>query len=123
MIEKLKIMGIDYSVVELPMLEYLGLVRECNAIIIVSHDMCQDFKVNVIMHEAIHTILTLCGQDLEGTAEPLVIALGNGIIQLIKDNPEFVKWINTPDDSNDYSFQLRNLGKQINSGANNDPQS
>lgn len=66
-----------------------GHVVYSDAEIRVNHEMARDVKVACLWHEAIHALLYNAGQD--GVPEAAVRALGYGIVQLIRDNPELMR--------------------------------
>jgi hypothetical protein len=45
-----------------------------------------------VVHETIHGVLVQMGHDKEDD-EPLVTALGVGLLQVIRDNPELIAWL------------------------------
>lgn len=98
MLKSIKIGPITYQVQEVKDLhthegdtrKYLhGEIKWADATIRVEIDQADDRKVVTLWHEAIHGILENAGQD--DHPENLVIALGFGVVQLMRDNPELVR--------------------------------
>lgn len=67
-----------------------GQIVYSDATLKVKSDLSHDVKVCALWHELIHGILNNAGQ-IEHTEEH-VIALGYGLVQVIRDNPELVKY-------------------------------
>lgn len=61
------------------------------AFIEIEKDVDPQLVAPILVHEAVHGILHNAGHDDED--EEQVIALGYGIVSLIRDNPELVKLI------------------------------
>jgi len=99
MIDHLKIGPVNYQVQEVNDLHDTtedgkkrwlhGHIRYADSVIDIGADQSGDRKVITIWHEAIHGILDNAGHD--GHPEALVIALGFGLVQLIRDNPALVQ--------------------------------
>lgn len=65
-----------------------GQITYSDTLINVAKDQSDDMKIAVMWHEALHGVLHQAGHGNHD--EALIIALGYGIIQLIRDNPELV---------------------------------
>lgn len=68
-----------------------GQIKWASATIEVEGGQADDAKVTTLLHESIHGILNNAGQD--DHPEAMVIALGYGFVQLMRDNPALVKLI------------------------------
>ncbi len=103
MIARLKIGPIPYTVAEVQKLigndhngqsTWLnGRVRYEKALIELEADLPPDVKIVAILHESMHAILEQAG--IENESEPLIIALGYGMLALLRDNPELVLLISS----------------------------
>lgn len=99
MIKSIKIGAIDYAVIEKEDLYFVddggkrcglhGDIQWANAQIRVASDQTEQVKVAVLWHEAVHGILNNAGMN--DHPEALVQALGYGLVQLVRDNPELVR--------------------------------
>jgi hypothetical protein len=56
----------------------------------VEADQNEQMQIATVLHEALHGILNHAGQDHE---ERLIIALGFGLVQFIRDNPKLIDLI------------------------------
>jgi len=68
-----------------------GQILWTSAAIQIERDQADDVKVTTLVHEALHGILNTAGQN--DHPEEMIIALGYGIVQLLRDNPALVKAI------------------------------
>lgn len=101
MINKLTIGAVVYSVEEVPRLIVSGSDGKdvyCNGNIQynvtrirVEAESNDQIKPQIVMHEALHGILEQAG--ITDEPENMIVALGYGLIALLRDNPEFVQWI------------------------------
>ena len=66
-----------------------GHILYADAEIRIGYEQAPDMKVATLWYEALHGILNQAGQD--DHSEEIIIALGYGIVRLIRDNPELVK--------------------------------
>lgn len=57
----------------------------------IAHDQVDEVKVTSLMHEALHGILNNAGQNDQ--PEEMILALGYGVVQLLRDNPALVSLI------------------------------
>jgi predicted heme/steroid binding protein len=99
MIPSVKIGPVNYTVREMndlhtvnddgKKLELHGHILWSEAEIRVANDQVDDVKVATIWHEAVHGLLHNAGQD--DHPESMVIALGYGLVQLIRDNPQLIE--------------------------------
>lgn len=99
--DKVQIGPIPYSVKEVDDLHDVnsegkklwlhGQIKWASATIEVERGQTDDVKVTTLMHEAVHGILNNAGQD--DHPEAMVIALGYGLVQLLRDNPALVQVI------------------------------
>ena len=98
MIQNLKIGPIDYKVTEKDDLHFVnddgkkcalhGDICWGEAEIRIATDQDNQVKVATLWHEAVHGILNNAGID--NHPENIVMALGYGLVQLIRDNPELI---------------------------------
>jgi hypothetical protein len=98
MIESLQIGPINYTVKQIDDLHNVvdnnrkqwlhGQILHAEAVIQVSNDQAADVKICTLWHEAIHGILNAAGID--DHPEQTVVALGYGIVRLIRDNPALI---------------------------------
>ena len=101
MITRLQIGPIPYTVAEVVKLigldadganTYLnGRVKYQECRIEIEAELPPDKKVAAVIHEALHAILEQAG--IAGESEPTIIALGYGLLALLRDNPELVQLI------------------------------
>lgn len=98
MLKSLKIGAITYTVNTVDDLHRLdadgrkqwlhGHILHADAEIRIANDQAAEVKVATLWHEAVHGILNQAGIDEH--PEQIVIALGYGLMQLIRNNPELV---------------------------------
>lgn len=101
MIDKLKIGAITYAVEEIPRLTAPGSdgqemfcdghIKFADCCIQVDANDAEQLKPHIVTHEAVHAILHQAG--FGDHPESMVVALGYGLIALMRDNPEFVAWV------------------------------
>lgn len=101
MIDRLKIGQVFYSVEAIPRLivdgsdgqgHYLnGHIQYHTCRIRVEAEAAEQIKPQIVMHEALHGILHQAG--FEDHPEKEIIALGYGLVALLRENPEFVRWV------------------------------
>ena len=90
MIDKIKVGGITYSIVEQDFVEingnrnYLGSCDYDNATINVLKELCDEKKEQVIVHELTHAIFHEAGYDEHD--EDMVNRIGLMLHQVLKDN-------------------------------------
>lgn len=99
MIDVIRIGAIDYKVTEREDLHYVnddgkkcalhGDIRWGAAEIRVATEQNEQVKIATLWHEAVHGILNNAGID--DHPEQIVMALGYGLVQLVRDNPELIK--------------------------------
>lgn len=99
MLDKLKIGAVTYSVKLKDDLHTVqddggklalhGHILWSSAEIRIAAEQVPDMKLCTLWHEALHGILQNAGHDEH--PESAIIALGYGIVQLIRDNPELVE--------------------------------
>lgn len=99
--DKVQIGPIPYSVKEVDDLHDVndegkkrwlhGVIKWASATIEVERGQSEDVKVTTLVHEALHGILNNAGQD--DHPESMIIALGFGLVQLLRDNPDLVRVI------------------------------
>jgi hypothetical protein len=66
-----------------------GVIRWASGLIEIEAEQMHDRKVVTLWHEIVHGILENAG--LDDQPEQVVFALGFGLVQLIRDNPELVR--------------------------------
>lgn len=101
MIDKLIIGGIPYEIdvkEDLHTLDEEGHKRWLNGTILygnlyigVNDEIPDELRPAVIMHEALHGVLYQAGHEEQDEAQ--VLALGYGVVALMRENPAFVDWI------------------------------
>jgi hypothetical protein len=99
MIDTLKIGAVKYTVKERDDLHTTsddgrklalhGHIVWASAEIRIASDQTDDMKVCTLWHEALHGILQNAGQD--DHPEALIIALGYGIVALLRENPQLAE--------------------------------
>lgn len=99
MIDHLKIGPVNYTVKEQDDLHTTGKrgikkwlaghVIYADGVIKVANDQAPDMKVALVWHEALHALLYHAGHSEQN--EQHIMALGYGLVQLIRDNPHLVK--------------------------------
>lgn len=107
MIPSIRIGPVEYQVREVDDLHFVndegrkaslhGDIRWGESDIRVSNDNSEQVKICTLWHEAVHGILHNAGQE---HMEEVVIALGYGLVQLIRDNPALIEYTlngNQPD--------------------------
>lgn len=57
----------------------------------VNDEVPEALQPAVVMHEALHGVLYHAGYEEQDEAQ--IVALGYGVIALLRDNPAFVDWI------------------------------
>ena len=96
-INSIKIGPYDYKVKRIKNLtdgegvSLYGQITYSDAIIRIEKSVSNQRQGASMVHEAIHGILEHSG--LDETDEKIVIVLGNGLFQLIRDNPDMIKYI------------------------------
>ena len=68
-----------------------GIIKLQAASILVEAEMNADMKAVALLHEAMHGILE--GAGVIEHPEPVLIALGYGLVALLRENPELVRLI------------------------------
>lgn len=68
-----------------------GRVRSERALIELEAELPAEIQTIVIVHEIVHAILEQAG--IEEHPEPAIVALGYGLVQVIRDNPQLVEKI------------------------------
>lgn len=101
MIETLIIDGMPYSIEvkeDLHTIDAEGHKRYLNGTIMygnlyigIDEEVSDALRPAIVMHEALHGILYHGGHEDQDEAQ--VLALGYGIVALLRDNPAFVDWI------------------------------
>lgn len=101
MIEQVKIGAITYTVEAANDLHYTdgdskkhglnGEIKWATAKIRYDADLTEEVRMVTVLHEAIHGILNNAG--VVGESETMVIALGYGLMALMRDNPALVEWV------------------------------
>ena len=94
-IKQLKICGVMYRVVydeNLASLDVLGLFDFKRDVIRVMPGLAPEAEKTVVTHEAYHGVMHRYGFTGEHN-EQAIHATANGTIQLVRDNPHYVKWI------------------------------
>jgi len=101
MISKLKVGAVTYSVSEITDLHYVdgegrkrglnGHIQHDLGTIKIDNALSEDVKLVTLLHEALHGILTVAGQDEQ--PENMIVPLGYGLAALLRDNPELVALI------------------------------
>lgn len=94
-IKQIKICGVMYSVVydkNLASLDVLGLFDFKQDVIRVMPGLAPEAEKTVVTHEAYHGVMHRYGFTGEHN-EQAIHATANGTIQLLRDNPHYVKWI------------------------------
>jgi hypothetical protein len=92
MSDKLKIGGITYQVAKDPALHdtgFSGQIRYHRCQVVVAGDLHPSALAQTLWHEIVHGILTQAGMTKH--QESIVDALAYGILQVIRENPEFVE--------------------------------
>lgn len=102
MIDRLKIGQVFYSVEAEPRLivggsdghdRYLnGHIQYHTCRIRIEAEANEQIKPQIVIHEALHGILHQAGFE-DDHPEKEIIALGYGLIALLRDNPDFVRWV------------------------------
>lgn len=94
MISRLKILGKSYTVEQDPDLmvteEEAGHIHVFKQLIKVAPNQHPEQLREVVLHEVIHALEGELGIELE---ERDVQALSAGMFAVLKDNPEFVRWL------------------------------
>lgn len=67
-----------------------GIILNSSARVKVNAEMAYDVKVATLWHEVVHGILNNDGRTDDN--EEHVIALGYGLMQVIRDNPELIRY-------------------------------
>ena len=70
-----------------------GRVRYEKALIELEQELPAEVETIAIVHEIVHAVLEQAGIDDE--PESIVVALGYGLVQVLRDNPELVELITT----------------------------
>ncbi len=86
---------IEYSHKETDSEELLGQADYQNGKIFISDRICDDEKKATLLHELFHTVLYDIGSDYNFTAkqiEHLCQIFSSSVIDLVRENPEIVKW-------------------------------
>lgn len=104
LLDSIKVGAVRYSVIEKTDLHSVdsderkvflhGQIVYDAAEIRVCHEQSQDVKVAAVLHESIHAILNQAGHQEH--SEAMVVALGYGLLALLRDNPELVGLILVP---------------------------
>lgn len=106
MIPNVKIGAVNYEVKEVDDLHTIGnkgkkhamhgLITWTNATIELKTGQAHDVTVSVLWHEIVHGILVHAGHNAHD--EQLVCALGYGLMQVVRDNPELIAYtVNPPE--------------------------
>ena len=98
---KLKIMGTDMAVINMPDLQDAGVkldgaLRTSSDTLFLDEDLGLQARVVTILHEVIHAYIIKTGNNhLIDPIHHEMIAegLSNGLFQFIRDNPEFIESI------------------------------
>lgn len=88
-LEKIRIGGVDYEVVDDPVLtdvQLCGQIRYLRCQIAVAPGIHPQAKVQILLHEIVHGILHNAGIDEQ--PENMVDAIAHGMMQVIRDNPD-----------------------------------
>lgn len=96
MIQEVKVGPIIYTVKEVDAIreganEYDGMIYYNEARIEVDQGLDHQFERVVLMHEIMHAVLKQAGQA--SGDEKLITALGYGLVDLIQQNPELIRYI------------------------------
>lgn len=120
MLDKLQIGAIRYTVEEVDDLHKFtaegtrqwlqGQVLYHEATIRIDSELAADVKIVALWHEAIHALLDQAGIDAHD--ENAVIALGYGIVRLLRDNPGLVH-MTTEDQHTRMILQAASLRERI----------
>lgn len=71
----------------------MGRMSPCKGEILINKNMYDDAKSSTVIHEAIHAIAQHCSLDTLNNDEVAISCIATGILGLIRDNPELIKWI------------------------------
>lgn len=96
---QIQICGVTYriEVIHAGMFSHNGLGRTSaiNSRIELSDALSPDQKILTSMHEVVHAILDNHGiEPPENILEPLVSALAIEFVRLVRDNPEYISYLN-----------------------------
>lgn len=100
MITNVKIGPVTYKVIERPRLIagngdgtstwVTGHILYRESEIRVEQDMSETLKIAALWHESLHGLIYHAGHD-DSAIEPIIRALGYGLVQFIRDNPQLVE--------------------------------
>ena len=97
MIKKIKIGYQDYVIHELDpqgMGNIDGKFNDKTGEIIIDSSLLPNVKAEILLHEVIHGIWHHFGLDSGGLSpERVVDSIGKGLATVIRDNPEFLSWL------------------------------
>lgn len=72
----------------------LGIIDHTQGVISIDDSIGETIKPTVLMHEIVHGILCSRGFEELSSNEEAVEAIARGLINLINDNSELIKYIN-----------------------------
>jgi hypothetical protein len=100
MLKTIKVGPVTYEIKEVPRLigsgsdgkrAWLNGDVDFQACVIrIEQDAAAQIKAETLWHEAVHAILAQAGY--EDHPESMVVALGYGLVQLVRDNPELIEF-------------------------------
>ena len=92
--KSIKIVGKTYAVEEIPELEEdCGACYDTKQLIKIAADLPQELSQDTLLHEVLHAIDFQMHLNLK---ERHISAMASGLIAVIKENPEFVKYLLLP---------------------------
>ncbi len=95
---KIKIGAIDYPVIDQDDLhdnhkQLYGWIKFNTMEILLSTELGPQARYAVLWHEIVHGVLNAAGIDDDN--ERLVLAMGHGIVQVLRDNPALIEMLHT----------------------------
>lgn len=72
--------------------EYCGRGNRDKGLIVIAPKLDGEVTTNTVLHELIHSILSVWREGEEPIAEGVVASLANGLHTCWKDNPKLFKW-------------------------------
>ena len=92
--DKIKVGEVNYKIVEQSEInngDSIGYITHHDATIRIDQDVDEQVKPMVLVHEVLHAILHAAG--FQEHSESYVSALSYGLVQVLRENPEFIQYV------------------------------